>query len=791
MLYLKGLTDLIPVIPPGAQLIPTSKIHSSQLGKVPGRKLANGLWAGIDWRRYGTTLDDVKKWSLDGANIGLRAARYPAVDIDTLDGRLAEIVEGIAKETLGPAPVRTGRAPKRLLMYRTEEPFTRMRGVLKTLGGEHLIEVLGDGQQYLVYGTHPVTMKPYEWDTDLEGYDLTLVTREQMLDFFTRVGEYADMMDLGEFQREGDGQLKERTHNTVQTALEAPSIEELRAAVELIPNDNDRFPDRTDYLKVGYAIRAAAAADVDEGLSIFAAWAAKWEGNGSSPNGNDPEMVRADWRRMRPPYIVGWNYLAELARDFGYNDAANDFAADQEVPPPSPAAIEALSAPRYSDQDLALKVVERRGSELRYLPAREQFLVWDNVRWRPDAVLLAEDIVKQELRKIANHVERIGATEKELRDSKQLAISIASAHKAGAVRTLLQSDRSIAVGLESLDHDPWLLGTPGGTVDLRTGRVRRASPDDLITRVTAVPADFGGLAPEWHRFLTEATGGNRSLEEYLQRLAGYALTGLTREQHLTFIWGPGGNGKSVFINTISGVMGDYARQADMNTFTESKNERHTTELAHLHGARLVTASETQASKRWDEAKVKALSSGEPVTARFMRQDNFTFVPQFKLLFAGNHKPPIRDLDAAMRRRIHLIAFDVTPKKVDRELAEKLRGEWPAILAWMIEGALRWQEQGLNPPKVVLDTTEEYFEDEDTIGKWMEEAVIQDPNEKFVRTLDVFQSWQQWANRNGEYVGTVRRLVSALASRRVKRVKDPVSRRSGFAGIKLREIGDFE
>jgi putative DNA primase/helicase len=609
-----------------------------------------------------------------------------------------------------------------------------------------------------------------------------------MVEFFDRLAEYVDMMDLGDFHREGDGQLKERGATTVQASLEAPSLEELRAAVAVIPNDNDRFPDRSDYLKIGYAIRAAASADIDEGLSIFADWASKWEGNGASPTGNDPEVVRADWRRMRPPYIVGWNYLAELARDYGYNDAGNDFIADEDPPATVPLSA---AAPRFSEQDLALRVVEQRGGELRYIPAQEKFLVWDNVRWRPDAVLLAEDLVKQELRKVANHVERIGASEKEQRDNQQLAITIASAHKASAVRTLLQSERSIAIGTESLDHDGWLLGTPGGTVDLRTGRMRRASPDDLITRITAVPPDFSGYAPEWRRFLAEATGGNTELEAYLQRLAGYALTGLTREQHLTFIWGPGGNGKSVFINTLQGVMGDYARPADMNTFTESKNERHSTELAHLHGARLVTASETQAGKRWDEAKVKALSAGEPVTARFMRQDNFTYMPQFKLVFSGNHKPPIRDLDDAMRRRIHLVPFDVTPKKVDRELPEKLRGEWPAILAWMIEGSLRWQEQGLTPPEIVRDTTEEYFEDEDAIGRWMAECVVPNPEAKFVRSMDTFNSWREWANRNGEYVGSVRRLVGALGTKHIRRVKDPVTRRSGFAGIELKEIGDFE
>jgi putative DNA primase/helicase len=221
----------------------------------------------------------------------------------------------------------------------------------------------------------------------------------------------------------------------------------------------------------------------------------------------------------------------------------------------------------------------------------------------------------------------------------------------------------------------------------------------------------------------------------------------------------------------------------METFVATNNERHSTELAGLQGARLVTASETEAGKRWDEAKLKLMTGGDPIRARYMRQDFFTYTPQFKLIFIGNHKPEIRNLDKAMRRRTHLVPFTVTPKVVDKELGRKLRAEWPAILAWMIEGCLDWQRIGLAPPPVVLEATEEYFTESDPAGQWLAENSEPD-TESYVELTDLFANWREWANRRGDYVGRIQRLAAVLTAKGYVKRQNSRNRRIEFGGLRL-------
>ena len=182
------------------------------------------------------------------------------------------------------------------------------------------------------------------------------------------------------------------------------------------------------------------------------------------------------------------------------------------------------------------------------------------------------------------------------------------------------------------------------------------------------------------------TDGDHELVAFLQRVAGYALTGSTSAHALFFLYGTGANGKSVFVNTVAGILGDYHRTAPIETFTASSHERHPTDLAGLRGARLVTAVETEEGRRWAESRIKALTGGDKIAARFMRQDFFEFTPQFKLLIAGNHKPGLRSVDEAIRRRFNLIPFAVTipDEERDENLTDNLKAEWPGILAWMIE-----------------------------------------------------------------------------------------------------------
>ena len=252
---------------------------------------------------------------------------------------------------------------------------------------------------------------------------------------------------------------------------------------------------------------------------------------------------------------------------------------------------------------------------------------------------------------------------------------------------------------------------------------------------------------------------------------------------LFFGFGTGGNGKGVFLNTLTGIMGGYAAVAPMETFTASVSDRHPTDLAMLRGARLVTAQETEEGRRWAEAKIKALTGGDPITARFMRQDFFTFAPTFKLFVAGNHKPGLRGVDEAIRRRMHLIPFTVTipPNERDRKLTEKLRTEWPGILAWAIEGCQHWQRIGLAPPKAVLDATDQYLEAEDTIGLWLAERCWVEP--KYCdTTANLFRSWTTWAEAAGEHPGSQKRFSQAIEARGFKPRRQGGTGRSGFEGL---------
>lgn len=782
-LYTAGFVDLIPVVPPDAQLAPSSKLEPSSRGKSPGVKLANGLWVGTAWRVLETTAEDVRTWVGWGANMGLRTAFFPAVDIDCADEALASMIEQAALAQLGPAARRTGNPPKRLLLYRLGDgdPFGRLRLIIKDGEKSYLVEILADGQQCVVAGIHPTTKRPYEWSEDPAekgALGLTPITREDANRFLDYLKDGLEMLGY-ECTRVGDGSPVTRTLGE-QKGLQAPSIDELRRVVELIPNSTEQFPGWDEYVRMLYAVRAAAGEHEEDGHDIFAAWAARWEGHGARHADSwNPDEVRSLWRRTKGPFVLGFQWLAELARQYGYNDAPFDTVGDA----PSPTSAEAeVSAPYLSDQWLALRVVEAADSVLRYIPAQGRWMTWEGGRWRTDNGMRAEDTVKIELRKIAMQLDGQGATAKEQASAAGKAQAVASGAKAAAVRVLVQSDRAIAVEVDSLDHDKWMLNTPAGMVDLKTGHMLPADPNALCTKATAV-APSTQPHPEWTRFLDEATGGDVELQRYLQRLAGYCLTGSTEEQMFAFFYGPGGNGKGVFLKTLLHVLADYGYSAPMATFVSSGMDRHPTELAAMCGARMVTASETQAGRRWDEARVKALTGGDPVTAHFMRMDDFTYYPTFKLLFAGNHKPEIRDLDAAMRRRIHLIPFIATPKVVDKRLEDKLKIEYPAILAWMIEGCLLWQREGLNPPASVLAATESYFEESDPLGQWLEECTEPAPDE-WVNAEQLFESWKEWANQHEEYVGRQSRLMQALQQRKYPRRKDPTTRRAQFQGLKI-------
>jgi putative DNA primase/helicase len=425
--------------------------------------------------------------------------------------------------------------------------------------------------------------------------------------------------------------------------------------------------------------------------------------------------------------------------------------------------------PEFADDALALAFTRKYGDHLRYVAAWGCWYEWTGRVWARDETVRVFDLARNICRSVAASCAK-----------ENVAKQIASAKTVSAVEKFARADRRHAAKVDQWDTDPWLLNTPAGAVDLKTGILRSHRPENHITKITAVAPR--GECPQWRRFLAQITKDDEGLQGFLQRAAGYSLTGSTREHALFFGYGTGGNGKGVFLNTLTGILGDYAAVASIDTFTSSTSERHPTDLAMLRGARLVTAQETEEGRRWAESRIKAMTGGDPITARFMRQDFFTYQPAFKLFIAGNHKPGLRSVDEAIRRRFNLIPFDVKipASERDPELPDKLKAEWPGILKWAIEGCLEWQRIGLSQPQAVAAATLEYFEAEDAFGQWLAECcVVTGQNE--TGSTKLFKSWSAWAHNSGEFIGSQKAFSQKLTAKGYVAKKDGTGR-SVFVGI---------
>jgi putative DNA primase/helicase len=432
--------------------------------------------------------------------------------------------------------------------------------------------------------------------------------------------------------------------------------------------------------------------------------------------------------------------------------------------------------PPAAEEALALEFVARHESDMRFVAKWGRWLSFDGVRWHFDDTLHAFDRARDICREVARECEKAGT-----------ATSIASAKTVAAVERLAKADRRLAATVEQWDAAPWLLTDTTATYDLRTGIGREPDRLDYLTKRTAcAAAPMGTAHPLWSAFLDRVTAGNTELQSFLQRYIGYCCSGVTDEHVFVFAYGTGANGKGTFINTIAKLLGDYAAIADMNTFLASNTERHPTDLAKLHGARLVIAQETHRGRHWDEPKIKALTGGDTITARFMRMDFFDYRPTFKLFIAGNHRPRLSNVDEAMRRRLLLVPFvvQIPPAERNTDLPRKLEAEWPAILRWCIDGCSQWQQAGLAPPATVRDATDAYFADEDTVKQWLEDCTHDGGQFAFTRIAELFASWKLWCEDRNTKPGSARALAEALADRGFLRARDNEGQR-GFRNLTIR------
>lgn len=397
-------------------------------------------------------------------------------------------------------------------------------------------------------------------------------------------------------------------------------------------------------------------------------------------------------------------------------------ALDQTPPPDRPEYAED-KPPEIRDTDLAnsRRLAARHGPDLHFT-TEGGWLVWDGQRFASDekAVRL-QALAKDTVLAIFDEISQ-APTKAEQNQIISHARRSQSKSAIQAMEYLARSEPGIYVALTSFDADPMLLNVVNGTLDLRTGELREHSRTDCITKLAPVPFDADATCGLWDAFLWRVTGGREDLCAYLRRLTGYLLTGLTTEQVIVFLFGLGANGKSVFCEVLTALMGDYAMAALPELVMARRHAGIPNDVAALRGRRVALMNETTQGSRFDEAKLKHLTGGDTLSGRFLHREFFDFAPTHKLVIRGNHKPAIAGTDEGIWRRLHLVPFEVQipPAEQDRNLLTRLRAELPGILRWAVQGCLEWQESGLQPPAIITDAVREYREESDVLGKFIAE-----------------------------------------------------------------------
>lgn len=405
---------------------------------------------------------------------------------------------------------------------------------------------------------------------------------------------------------------------------------------------------------------------------------------------------------------------------------------------------DAESMPVEMGEDhLALEFAAKHNEDWRYTRKWAQWHHYDGDGWRPDETELVDRLALEFCRSAANWQEARSLTP----DGKR---KIARRSTAFNVRDASRNDRRIAAIAEQWDTDPYLLGCPGGAIDLRTGKLIAGDREAYITMRTAVAPEKGEPAL-WLAHLHKVLQGDEDTIGFLRRYLGMGLSGIVGEHCLVYFSGSGRNGKGITIDTMTKLVGDYGYAAPFNLLTESKSERHPTELAALRGKRLVSASEPPEGARWDDGRIRWLTGGDPINARGMRQDPFTFNPTHKLLLMGNNLPSLRSVDPAMRARFRIIEFNYffPPEERDIHFAERLRAEWPQILNWLIEGCMEWQDCGLGMPENIQRATDDYLESESvgTFDGWLSENTDAHPDQ-YTKSSEAYENFRRWSEHQG-------------------------------------------
>jgi putative DNA primase/helicase len=525
----------------------------------------------------------------------------------------------------------------------------------------------------------------------------------------------------------------------------------IRSALAYIPAE-----ERDMWFTVGAALHWLSWGE--EGYGLWRNWSL------SRPEKLNEADQEKNWKSFDRPYQGQPLTIAtvyRLALDRGWKGS-----------PVTPASVSAAAADhdpqeaffRATDIGNARRLVERHGQDLRYVHAWKKWVIWRGDHWSVDECGTIDELAKETVESI--HADAQQETDDARRTHlRKHALKSAAADRLQALVRVARTEGSVVALPKEFDADPWLLGVTNGVIELKTQSFREARREDFVTKRARVNFDRSAQCPRWIEFLNAIMGGDQELIGYLQRVVGYILTGSTREEVLWLLYGTGANGKSTFREVLHTLLGDYALASDASLLvSQDRAGTATPEVARLQGRRLIAINETAENAHLNEARVKFITSNDMISARYLHENPFDFIPTHKALLTTNHKPVVKGTDAAIWRRVHLLPFTKKIENPQKDFREKvLIPELSGILNWALEGLRDYLRQGLVPPKAVLAATEDYRQDMDVIGRWIEECCDLDPGAK-VPTRTLHAAFTAWAEQELGWEFTAARFARELGDR---------------------------
>ena len=756
--------DLLPVVSDlSASISPNSSLRT--VGKVPSCFNSSGQVVGIsEWTRKESTPADIERWSIDPRlGICVKTNEIRALDIDVDDPVFAGQVEEFFTGRLGPLPCRTrGNSGKRLLVVRIEGNLPKR--VISTEHGR--IEFLGTGQQFVAAGTHPSGAR-YEWRDGLpdsipwfsaEDFDVVWRSAEERMSLNPRRVRFgkAGEDDAAKAPVAASSQTAERL--TEGYTFEVVRL--LRSAIARIPVEE--ADDYDQWVYVGHCLKElwlrCAEPQRNWVLGLWHTFSAK-------SHLYEESESQEKWDEYLQPRNCTYAGIFKIARRYGWS------------------GVGAVSALELTDAGNVDIFVELSDDRLRYVPELRQWLYWDGARWVRDADRL-------HVQRIALSVADVYEARLDIAFMKEVEQEESSKRAAAALSKWVRHSRSrrgiddmlklatarqeLVIAADRLDTNKSLLGVRNGVVDLRTGVLQPSAKDDYVTIYINVNYDPTSCATRWNQFIAEVTGtwdvasycvAPRPLfSSYVQKAFGYMLTGYTHEHKMFVAIGEGANGKSVMLDTIEQIFNGYVRvippESMMATSLQSDPERASPVLASLRGARLAISSESKVGQKLDVALIKRHTGGGSITARGMRSNAVTFEITHKLILMTNARPKLDHLDAAIQGRLHIIPFDVRWNRPgsavrdpslpdgDKTLTEKLKAEYEGILAWCVAGAVSYFQSGLEPPAEVMAMTNEFLNEEDVVGRWIDCCSRPKSANEGGKAAELFESFNLWCSEQG-------------------------------------------